>query len=531
MAGRLATPAALLAVAAALLVPSASAKSPWAADLSAISRGLDRAVAAGHLDEDTAASYREIAGRASTALPRLPSSRYRNLSAVVHEVAVQARLYDQPRGYALFSMLNFNVRWLGEHWDRPAGTDIIDTDGVLYRAFPGIGFQFHPLGNFGRLNWLIGSRRDERAERLAEELVQRGVARTGGLAWEYYFRFSGGRPPWISGMAQAVAAQALSRVGKRLERPDILAAAGRAYATVPKLLRVVAGRPWIRLYAFSGETVLNAQLQSIVSLQDFFAQTGDARAQELADRLQSAATALLPRFDTGSWSRYSLGGPESTLDYHRFVVKLLKLLVARTSDPVLTAYSTKFGAYLTEPPVVEAGRSPEPVYPWPADGFRDEARISFWISKRSNVRVVVGDGRTKPVRVPRGWNTIPWRPGAVEPGTYLSTLHAVDIAGNSSETELAPVVVRRDTTPPRLNAAVRKARVYWRALDRETPWLSLRLVLRRGGEVRTLSLGRRWLHGSAALKVPRGAWSGTLVASDSSGNSAAAAVGLVRGRG
>ena len=39
------------------------------------------------------------------------------------------------------------------------GADILDADGVVYRAFAGHGLQFHPLGNFARLNRLLSGRR------------------------------------------------------------------------------------------------------------------------------------------------------------------------------------------------------------------------------------------------------------------------------------------------------------------------------------------------------------------------------------
>jgi len=35
--------------------------------------------------------------------------------------------------------------------------------------------------------------------------------RDGYIAWEYYFAYGTGRPPWVSGMTQATAVQALSR--------------------------------------------------------------------------------------------------------------------------------------------------------------------------------------------------------------------------------------------------------------------------------------------------------------------------------
>src|SRR5436305_1076034 len=150
--------------------------------------------------------------------------------------------------------------------------------------------------------------------------IDRAVVRAGGLAWEYYFRFGGGRPPWISGMAQAVAAQALSRAGTFLADPTLTAASQRVYKTIPLLTRSAQTGPWIRLYAFNNVTVLNAQLQTILSLQDYATQTGDQAAVKLASRLQAAAVGLLPRFATGYWSLYSLGGGEAPLEYHKYVV-------------------------------------------------------------------------------------------------------------------------------------------------------------------------------------------------------------------
>src|SRR5437764_9431653 len=79
--------AAVLALAAMLLSGSASAKPPWLKDLAAINRGIDRAVALGRLDSEEAAEDRAAVAGAATVLPKLPSSRYRNLAAVVRQVA------------------------------------------------------------------------------------------------------------------------------------------------------------------------------------------------------------------------------------------------------------------------------------------------------------------------------------------------------------------------------------------------------------------------------------------------------------
>src|SRR3954465_13287067 len=344
MCTRAAAVAAVLALAAVLVHGASSSTPQWQKDVGLITKGIARAQAAGRIDEGDAAEFRLDVSEAARVLPKLPSSRYRNLAAVVHQVAGFWKGYDPARGRPLFSMLAFNTRWFATHWDQKAGTDVVDyTDGTWYRAFPGIGFQFHPLEEFGKLNNFVAQKNSARAAQLAQALVDRSVVRGGGLAREYYFRFEGGRPPWISGMAQAVAAQALSRAGTLLADPTLTAASQRVYRTVPLLTRPVQTGPWIRLYAFNNATVLNAQLQTIVSLQDYATQTGDQAAVNLASRLQAAAAGLLPRFDTGYWSLYALGGGEAPLGYHKYVVRLLAILVRRTQDPTLATYAQHFG--------------------------------------------------------------------------------------------------------------------------------------------------------------------------------------------
>lgn len=496
---------------------SASAKPPWAADFALIKRGIDRAVASGRIDGAEAADYRAAAARASAVLPKLRSSRYRNLAAVVHQVAGFWKGYDGPRGHTLFSMLDFNARWFASHWDQKAGTDVVDyADGTWYRAFPGIGFQFHPLEEFGKLNSFVSQRNESRATQLAQSLLDRSVVRAGGLAWEYYFRFGGGRPPWISGMAQAVAAQALARAGTFLGDDQLTAAAQRVYRTVPSLTRAVPTGPWIRIYAFSGLAVLNAQLQAIVSLQDYATQTGDQAAASLATRLQSATVGLLPRFDTGAWSLYSLGGPEATLEYHKYVIRLLTMLAKRTGEPTFASYAQRFSDDLREPPVVKLGAGPGAIYPWPADGYRDYARYVFWVSKRSTVRLQA-ENAGKPIVVPRGWHTINWSPGAIAPGVYTPDLRAVDVVGNASDAQLESVEVLRDTQPPQVSASLARGRLNWSGRDNASPWLNLRVILRRSGQVRTIALRHEPFRGSVPLAIGRG-WRVALSAADSSGN-------------
>jgi hypothetical protein len=86
-----------------------------------------------------------------------------------------------------------------------------------------------------------------------------------------------------------------------------------------------------------------------------------------------------------------------------------------------------------------------------------------------------------------------------------------------------------DTQPPKVNAALAARRLYWRGSDDASPWLALKVVIRRPGAVRTLQLGKQTFRGSALLAAPHGVWTATLFASDSSGNTTSVALGSLRG--
>src|SRR5439155_1444210 len=78
--------------------------------------------------------------------------------------------------------------------------------------------------------------------------------------------------PWRSGFAQAVAAQALARAGVMLRDPALSAVAAASFRGLRQtLLMPLAGGSWIREYGFTDQVILNAQLQSIISLDSYAA--------------------------------------------------------------------------------------------------------------------------------------------------------------------------------------------------------------------------------------------------------------------
>jgi hypothetical protein len=517
--------AALLA--ALLLVAPGAARSSAPGDVTLIGRGLDRAVASGSLTVEEAADYRSTLAASYATLRKLGGARERNLAAVLRDVALQWRVYDSSRAYALFSMLQVNAGYFGNRVAPAQRTDIADEDGVVYRFFPGQGFQLHPLANAGALNAAVAKKDPDVAERLALALLNRGVPSGGALRFEYYFPFGGGRPPWTSGMAQAVMAQAFARASALTGETELLDDAVTIFHAIPLgLVRQLAQGPWIRLYSFDSAVVLNAQLQTIVSLEDYAEATGDATAATLAARLLASAQTLLPRFDTGYWSYYSLARDEAPLEYQQFATSLLGKLAQRHPEGPWAKAFSRFSLYLGQPPILKPGASPGTLYPRPADGYKDVARIRFWLSKRSRV-TLTGGGRATSLSLSHGSHTLTWSPGSVGPGLYPLVLRGVDLAGNVTTIKLAPVTVAWETSPPDLTASAAGRRLTWSADDPGTPWLDLRVLLAGSSKHMTLRLGRRPLAGSLILRLPPGRWAAALVAANSAGKRTRVPLGTI----
>jgi D-glucuronyl C5-epimerase C-terminus len=419
--------AAAAAVALLAALPAGSAPRPRPAAL--IAKGLARS----NLSAGERARYGAVVGRVIIDVKRLPKLRAQLLQNVLAEVAAQWRAYTAPRALVLFSTLELNADWLEHHALPGTHPDLVADDGVVYRFFWSHGYVYHPLANFAKLNLEAASGDEEATERHAQALLARAIPLAGKLVWEYEFPFASGRAPWTSGMAQAVAAQALARAGDVLSDPALLDAADAAYAAIPGLLSGSApAKPWVALYSFDRTPVLNAQLQSALSVGDYAELAGDPAAAAFAERLVGAAAKLLPRFDTGYWSLYSLRGDDSPLDYHDYVITLLRKLGARTGEPSWSETAERFHAYESQPPVIRVAPLPRTL------PRRHKAAVRFWLSKRSSVTFRVGRMVVNET-FGHGRHTIVWAPRNAVPGTYHPRLTAVAPNGLRVEKALPPV--------------------------------------------------------------------------------------------
>ena len=244
------------------------------------------------------------------------------------------------------------------------------------------------------------------------------------------FRSEGGRAPWTSGMAQAVAAQAFAAASVLLpDDAQLLPTAKAAFRTIPgRLVQTLSAGPWIKLYSFNNNVVLNAQLQTVISLQAYAGVAGDTTAASLASTMATAAVTKLPSFDTGFWSYYQLPSIVSPVDYQDYVVTLLKRLALK--DKRFADAATRFASYDKQPPQFRL-----------ADA--SSTQVKFWVSKPATV-TVSSLAAPKVLSVTGGWHTVSL-PAPSSVGTYPVSLAARDWLGNTARADALPLV--RVATP------------------------------------------------------------------------------------
>ena len=419
----------------------------------------------GAIADADADRFRAIYDDALRTRRRLGGQRRSELSAVISQLEGFARngQLTASRLPILFLQLQRNA----EHWARfgppsrrgaapkvkpcTGGTGNPDTrrefgdDPVVFQWYPGQGLQIQQLATAGKANALAKPCSDpdetddpcrpERFRAAMERLVFLAANR-GFLAWEYYFSFGGGSPPWISALAQATAMQALSRGYRYFNEPRYLATARRALGAFrtspPRGVRVSAGAGnHYLIYSFdTGLRVLNGFLQSLIGLYDYAEAADDDRARALFRAGDRRARQEVPLHDTGAWSRYSAGGNESDLGYHRLLRDFLQRLCERTQVGTYCATAERFTRYMRERTRLQIHRATAP-------RARRAATVTFSISKISCVTLRVRrNGRlvSSVTRVlGRGTKSLSWVPRSS--GTYTVQVQAVDLVSHYSRAE------------------------------------------------------------------------------------------------
>lgn len=403
---------------------------PGAAIAATVNGSISKLQSAGSIDSAKAAAARKTYSDARSLRKRLTGDRR---VAMTHQIRTVESLARQNRITAdrvtpLFQTLQVNTDWFRSNGPRTAGTDerFSRTGRIIFQYFSGQGWEFHPLSNFAKLNavWTDKSAAARRAlGKYAHELIAWGVNRNGALTWEYYFPFAGSKAPFISSISQGTAVQALARSGRAVEDARLFDAAKQAIKSFE--VSAPVGLKITREYGFhylgySGNRrtlILNMFLQSLDGLHDYSEITGDENAWNLYREGLKAARRETQLSDTGAWSLYSVGGPESNLHYHDLLGGFLQKLCDETTEAVFCGARANFLNYKKQPPAVTALKKTTK---------HNRIYVTFRLSKISTVKLVAKNGGTTIATVGRGK-----RKFSVAKGRSRSvTLTVTDLAGN-----------------------------------------------------------------------------------------------------
>jgi D-glucuronyl C5-epimerase C-terminus len=483
---------------------------PAVASAAAVSvrKALRRAYDAGDIDRPTWTGYSDSYSEAKSAWHRLSGKRRTELGAVlstVNQLAAGGQL-TASRMVPAFLELDRNTEWWTHTSTTPPPTPTPGTphkktacttaariattgprvqfkgDPLTYQYYPGNGLRLQPLANWGAANALYNACKGintapgtpcepDKLRALVDALIATAAHRGGFLAWEYYFPFGGGRPPWVSGIATGSALSALSHTSQlfaeqQQQQPapaqptggttsssglppgspstalpppdpahylDVAAQALPVYAhAAPLGIRATGpdGNHYL-IYSFDkGLRVGNAFLESLTGLWDFWQASGDKTARALYVRGDREAKHELPLYDTGAWSLYSLGGAEADLNYQRMIRDFARGLCDRTDE---SAYCTKAAAWdadLHKPAVVaivgpKTARAKKPT------------RIAIRVDKISCLSIQILSGQTVVYQptwyFPRGVHSFTWVPP--KPGSYHVHVLARDLAFRQSRAD------------------------------------------------------------------------------------------------
>ena len=365
-----------------------------------VGAALRRARLSGAIGGGAYRRYRAAYDGARAAAARLPGSRGVEQRAVLGnlEALADALALTPSRFPSVFLNLRRNTRtWTQAPFPATGERRTFGRSPAVFQYVPGQGMQLHPLATWGRLNAGLhrcleraGAGCGSRALRRQVDGAARLASERGGFrTWEYQYRYAQGAPPWISGMAQATAVQALARAARAFRAPRYARLARQAlgaFETAPPAgiaVPAAAGGERYVMYSFAPTMqILNGELQAVNGLRTAAALTRSDRAARLAAAGDTAVRRVVAGYDTGAWSLYSAAGDETSLSYHELTTSFLAAACRMTGDGVYCGAARRFTRYEREPPRIGIGA---------LHGLRARraAPLRFSLSKGSAVAVRV----------------------------------------------------------------------------------------------------------------------------------------------
>lgn len=315
-----------------------------------------------------------------------------DVTALIHELAASGQL-TAPRLPVIFLTLKENA----SYW--PAGKQLVYADRVEFPGselewefYPGYGLQLQVLGTFGEANGYYELPNKVGYPQLAQvldEMDALAVPRAGGIAWEYYFDWEGGAPPWVSAMSQATGIEALTN--------GYVATGNAAYLTeahdaLPLLetppptgveVTTALGARFLQ-YSFAPKTdIINAFLQTLIGLYDYEQVSHDPTAETLFNLGNAEAQSELPSYVVNGWSLYQPGELDN-LNYHELVTGFAQSLCKKLNVPVYCNTYTAFESDLSTHPTLAQTTTQA--------SANKKFQLSFQLSKPAYVGITLSQG-------------------------------------------------------------------------------------------------------------------------------------------
>jgi hypothetical protein len=317
-----------------------------------------------------------------------------DVTSLLTELAASGQM-TAPRLPVIFMTLKQNAAY----W--PAGKQLVYADRIEFPGsyleweyYPGYGLQLQVLGTFGEANGFYELPDKVGYPQLAQvldEMEALAVPRAGGIAWEYYFNWEGGAPPWVSAMAQATGIEALTNGYSATGNTAYLTEAHNALPLLetppPAGVEVTTalGARFLQ-YSFAPTTdIINAFLQTLIGLYDYEQVSHDPTAQTLFNLGNAQAEAELPSFVVNGWSLYQPGQLDN-LNYHELVTGFAQSLCQKLKLPVYCNTYTDFETDMSTRPTLAATTLQ-------ASANR-KFQLTFQLSKPAYVGITLSQGGT-----------------------------------------------------------------------------------------------------------------------------------------
>jgi heparosan-N-sulfate-glucuronate 5-epimerase len=187
-------------------------------------------------------------------------------------------------------------------------------------------------------------------------LRERSVEHDGELRWLYDVPISKYRldPPYASALAQGQIGSLFLRAAHLSDDRELRDAGRRAVrpllSPTSDLVTMTEWGPILEEVPTVPRThILNGWISALWGLLDVAIEFGDGEADAAYTEGWACVRELLPRYDTGWWTKYSLY-PSTPADlakpiYHRFHIDQLRVLAQLTSERVFTETADRWEAY------------------------------------------------------------------------------------------------------------------------------------------------------------------------------------------